>query len=101
MSFTLPTNHALTQRQIELSRNVAERLGAALESSRLFEQSQAQADRERQASETTSHLLGVTDVQTVLDLAAADFQEALGAVYTRVYLNIDTPNEARATREAS
>lgn len=102
MSFTLPADSQLSERQIELARNVAERLGSALENARLLEQTQAQAQREAQASTIGTRLLGIPDVQTVLDLAAADFQTALGAVYTHVHMNVNAAEDSqRAPQEAS
>ena len=86
LTFTIPENRAINERQIEMLRTVANRLGVALESNRLFEQTQAQAQRERKANEIGSMLLGETDIDAVLNLAAENFNEALGAVHTRVYL---------------
>jgi len=86
MSFTLPADRPIADRQIDLLRTVADRLSVALENNRLLEQTQAQAARERQASEISTLLLSATNVETVLNLAAQSFNEALGAVNTRVYL---------------
>ncbi len=86
-TFNLPHDRTIGERQLEMLRTVANRLGVALESNRLLEQTQAQALRERRASEIGSVLLSATDVETVLDLAASNFNEALGAVQTRVYLD--------------
>jgi GAF domain-containing protein len=84
MTFTL--SQPLTERQIDLLRTVSIRLGLALENNRLYEQSQAQAAREHKAGEIASRLITATDIQSVLSLAAESFNEALGAVHTRVYL---------------
>lgn len=86
LTFTVPAERAVDERQIEMLRTVVNRLGVALENNRLFEQTQAQAQRERKASEIGSTLLSETDIETVLELAAENFNEALGAVHTRVYL---------------
>jgi GAF domain-containing protein len=86
MAFAVPQGEQVSERQLEMARNVSNRLALALENARLFEQTQAQALRERRASEISSLLIGATDVETVLNLAAENFNEALGAVYTRVYL---------------
>lgn len=86
LTFTLPADRAVSDRQLDMLRTVTNRLVVALESNRLFEQSQAQAQRERKASEIGSILLSATDVNVVLDLAAENFNEALGAVRTRVTL---------------
>jgi GAF domain-containing protein len=101
MSFTLPAGSHLSERQIDLTRSVAERLGAALENTRLLEQTRGQAQREQKASEVGSRLLGLTDVQAVLDLAASDFQEILGAVYTRVYVKPEAVSDERIRQEGS
>jgi GAF domain-containing protein len=86
MSFAVPQGQQLSERQIEMARIVAERLALALENTRLFEQSQAQALRERKASEVSGLLIGATDVYSVLNLAAQNFNEALGAIHTRIYI---------------
>ncbi|MGQ9889268.1 MAG: GAF domain-containing protein [Aggregatilineales bacterium] len=86
MAFTLPPGRQATERQMDTVRAVAERLALALENVRLIEQSQAQATRERRASEVSNLLIGQQDVNAVLKLAAERFNEALGAVYTHIYL---------------
>ncbi|MEP7290162.1 MAG: GAF domain-containing protein [Chloroflexota bacterium] len=86
LTFTLPADRTVSERQIDMLRTITNRLAVALESNRLFEQTQAQAQRERKASEIGSLLLTATDVEAVLELAAENFNEALGAVHTRVVL---------------
>jgi GAF domain-containing protein len=86
MAFNVPAHRPITERQLDMARAVSERLGVALENARLFEQTQAQATRERQASEISNLLLTAPNVEAVLSLAAERFNEALGAVHTRVYL---------------
>jgi GAF domain-containing protein len=86
MAFALPLNQSLTDRQMEMANSVANRLAVALENARLVEQSQAQAARERKAGEISDQLLSQQEVHTLLDAAAQSFNEALGAIYTRIYL---------------
>jgi GAF domain-containing protein len=95
MSFRLPRNTVLTERQRELLNSVVQRLALALENKRLFEQSQTQAIRESKANEIASLLLSTTDINTVLQLAAESFNEALGAIRTEVYLQQDQEGELR------
>ncbi len=87
ISFALPSNRPLTQRQKEMITSVVQRLALALDNKRLFEQSQAQAQRESKANDIARLLLSSTDVETVLQLAATTFNEALGAVQTRIHFN--------------
>jgi GAF domain-containing protein len=86
MSFTVAKDQEISERQLEMARIVSNRLALALENTRLFEQSQAQVQRERKASELGNVLLGSTDVAAILELAAESFNEALGAVQTRIYV---------------
>lgn len=86
MSFTLPPEQILNPRQIDLMQSVGQRLSLALENRRLFEQSRTQAQREAKANEVASLLLSSTDIETVLKLAASQFNEALGAIQTRIHL---------------
>lgn len=86
MSFAVPQHYTLTERQIELSKTIAIRLGSALENARLLEQTQAQALRERKATEVANQLLSATDIDSLLRLAADSFNDALGAIQTRIYV---------------
>ena len=90
LSLNIPGSHPVSERQLDMIRAVTDRLSVALENNRLFEQTQAQATRERQASEIGSLLLTATNVESVLNIAAESFNEALGAVHTRVYLQPGT-----------
>lgn len=101
MAFKIPEGHIISDRQIELAQNVANRLALALENKRLFEQSQAQALRERKANEVAGLLISATDVETVMNLASATFNETLGAIRTRIQLDPDAFNEAAATQTPS
>lgn len=86
MAFTLPRNQQVSERQLEMAKVVSERLALALENARLVEQSQNLALRERKASEIASVLIGQQEVDSLLNIAAQNFNEALGAVYTHIYL---------------
>lgn len=86
MSFVVPLDQPLTDRQIEMANAVANRLATALENARLVEQTRAQAERERKANEISNLLLGQQEVHALIDAAAQSFNDALGAVYTRIYL---------------
>lgn len=81
---------------LELAHAVAERLALSLENARLFEQAQTTAQREQLVSEVTSQLQTARDLQTLLNMAAVQFQDALGATHTRVRLgNLPTDPAAK------
>ncbi len=90
MTFKVPQGtQIIGARQQELIRNVVQRLSLALENKRLFEQSQSQAERESMANEVGNLLLTSTDINTVLQLAAENFNQALGAIQTQIRLKPD------------
>jgi GAF domain-containing protein len=86
MSFVIPSSQILSERQIETANAVANRLAIALDNARLVEQTRSQAERELKAGEISNRLLSQQEVRTLLDTAAYSFNEALGAIYTRIYL---------------
>lgn len=86
MSFELPKDRPLTEKQIYTARIIAERLALALENRRLFEQTQAAANLERKASTATNLLLSATDVEAVMNIAVQSFNEALGAIHTSIHV---------------
>jgi len=97
-SFSVPRTRPITRRQIEIMRNVIQRLALALDNKRLFEQSQSQAQRESKANEIASLLLSSTDMDTVLRLAAVNFNDALGAVQTEIQLFAEAVEPIREER---
>ncbi len=82
--------HRWSPAAIELVQAVAERLALSLENARLFEQAQTTAQREQVVNRITSQLQATSDLQSLLTLAAEQFQEALGATQTRVRLGVPT-----------
>lgn len=60
----------------------------ALESIRLFEETQRRAERERLISEVTTRIRETLDVETVLKTAAREIGEALGLVALDVRLDL-------------
>lgn len=86
MSFQLPQGRSLSKRQMELVETISARLALALENRRLFEQSRAQAERERKANDVARVLLSATEVDMVLRIAADNFNSALGAINTEIHV---------------
>ncbi|MBE2182534.1 MAG: GAF domain-containing protein [Anaerolineae bacterium] len=84
IEFELAQADEITPEEIALIQSASEQLGLALDTVRLSEQTQAQAARERKAGEIAGQLLMANDIDALLERAASSFNEALGAVYTRV-----------------
>jgi GAF domain-containing protein len=83
----------LTAEEHELVQEVVGRMALALESARLFEQTQSAlgearrlAQRERLINRITSQLRGAGTVDEVLRIAADEMRYSVGATYTAVKL---------------
>jgi len=68
---------------------LTDQLGQALESARLYRDTQLRAAREQFVSETTAHLRETLDLDTVLQTAAREMREGLGLAEAEVRLGID------------
>ena len=99
LRFILPADNPPSERQLDLIQNIVDRLALALENKRLFEQSRSQAIRERKANEVARELIGATEVRDVLNLAAQMFNNALGAIHTRIQLQPDVMKSPTLTHE--
>jgi GAF domain-containing protein len=99
MSFSIAKDRVLSEKQIETAKIVAERLALALENRQLFEQTQAQAERERKASEAAGSFITSTDVESVMNVAVRSFNEALGAIHTRIHLQPSAVMETERSEE--
>jgi GAF domain-containing protein len=89
MAFTIATNRTISERQLDMARVVAQRLSMALETARLTEETAALAEREHKSAEVANTLLGHQQIDNLLLTAAESFNEAMGAVYTRIYIDPD------------
>jgi GAF domain-containing protein len=69
---------AWTQDEIALLGTLAEQLSVALESARLYQDTQRRAVRERLTGEVTARMRETFDVETVLKTAAQEVRQALG-----------------------
>lgn len=86
MSFTVPNDKPLNERQLDTAKALAGRLALALENKRLIEQTRMQAERERIASDVANTLISATNVDSVLSVAVESFREVLGAVNSRIHV---------------
>ena len=68
---------AWTKDEIELVETLGERLGAAVESARLYEETRRRAERERLTSEIIAKMRSSNDPRTILQTAASELRKAL------------------------
>ena len=78
-------------RELALMSNLVEQLGTALESARLYEDTQRRAARERVVSEVTARMRETLDMESVMQAAAQEIQRALGL--DRLVVRLGTPEE--------
>ncbi len=78
-------------RELALMSTLVERLGAALESAHLYEDTQRRAARERVVGEVTSRMRETLDMESVMQTAAQEIQKALGL--DRLVVRLGKPEE--------
>lgn len=81
-------NRRWSEEEIALTEAVAEQLALALESARLFEQTQSRARRETLTRQITERIRNAMDVDAMLQTAVQELGQALGA--PRVYVRLAT-----------
>jgi GAF domain-containing protein len=79
-----------TAEEVALMETLAEQLGLALESARLYQDTQRRAEHERLTGEVTAHIRETLDLDTVLQTAVHDISEALGLAALDVRLDVET-----------
>lgn len=65
--------------EIELVTALSEQIGIALDSARLYQETQRRAEREHLVSEITAKIRSTTDPQTMLQMAVEELRNILGA----------------------
>lgn len=84
-----PQHGAWSKEEIALAETLADELSVALESARLFEESQLRATREKVISETSTRIRETLDIESVLKTAAQELHKILGEVETEVWLDAE------------
>jgi PAS domain S-box-containing protein len=84
-----------TEDEIALIEAVSEQLGQTLETARLFADTQRSAERERLIGEITAKIRASTDVQGILQTAAAELGQVLGTSRALVRVTAGEPGTGR------
>ena len=77
-----------TSQQVEVLQRLVDQLGAALESARLFRDTQRRAAREQAIRQVTEQVRSAVDVEQILRNAVAELARAIGA--PRAYVRLGT-----------
>jgi GAF domain-containing protein/HAMP domain-containing protein len=78
-----------TKEEIDLVETLCERLGSAVESARLYEETRRRAERERLTSEIIAKMRATNDPRTILQTAAVELRKALNV--DRAPLLVESP----------
>jgi len=79
-----------TREQIALLEALADQVGMALESARLYQEAQRRASREQLTREITSRMRETLDTDTILQVAVREIGDALGLHDMTIRLEMDT-----------
>lgn len=87
------------QDEITLVETLSDRLSAALESARLYEETRRRAERERLTGEITARMRATNDPQAILQIAARELRQALQADRTQLVVQA-TPSSPEPSSAA-
>ena len=97
LTFHKDANHdgaRWTDEETSLLESIAEQLGAAIDSARLYEDTQRLARREQIAAEATAHIRQTLDIETVLRAAAQEIHNITHAAQVVISLTQQESSEA-------
>jgi GAF domain-containing protein len=84
-----------TQQEVALLEEITGQLGLALESARLYEDTQRRAARERLTGEVTARMRETLDIEAVLATAVDEIYRALGLDELTIYLSPEAQDSIR------
>ncbi len=93
-------NSQWTAEEQRLLETVADQLGQALESARLYQETQRRARQEHLAREITEKVRAASDVETIAQVAMEELARALGGARGFVKLRRDAENGKERAKEA-
>jgi GAF domain-containing protein/HAMP domain-containing protein len=87
--------------EINTIKAVADQIGLALETARLFEQTVRRADRERKVLEITSKIRSTTNTQQMMKIAMDELQRVLNASHAQVVVKPSEDGSSKETHKGS
>ncbi|HNT74904.1 MAG TPA: GAF domain-containing protein [Anaerolineae bacterium] len=88
------TDSAWTGEEVALVESLTEQLGVALDSARLYQDTQRRAVQERLVGEVTSRMRESLDMETVLKTAAQEMRQVLGV--SELHIRLTSPDKEAA-----
>jgi GAF domain-containing protein len=99
VSLKKPSGQSWQADEVQLMETITEQLGAAVESARLYNDTQLRAERERLITEITSRVRASSDLDAVMQTAVGEIARALESPRGTIVLRSDLINR-EATRQA-
>lgn len=84
-----------TQEEVNLLNSLTDQLEVALESARLYKDTQQRAEQERMVGEITSRIRETLDIDTILKIAVQEIGEKLGLPNAEVWLTSDQQKDTK------
>ena len=84
MRLRKPPGRSWSREELELADTITQQLFLAMESARIYQETQARAERERLAGEITSQMRASNDPQAILQTAVSQLRQALQAQRAQV-----------------
>lgn len=100
IDFSKPADGSVwTDEEIALVESMTEQLGVALDSARLYQDTQRRAARERMTREITDALQRATDMESLMRIATEELVRALGGAQAYMRLGVASPEPGSAQGE--
>ena len=92
INIVLPDNNGMDEDEIDITQALAERVGVAIESATLLEDSRRRATRESVIGDISAKLSATAEIERLMQVAVVELRDALGASEVNFKLNkLDEP----------
>lgn len=92
INIVLPDNNGMDEDEIDIAQALAERVGVAIESATLLEDSRRRATRESVIGDISAKLSATAEIERLMQVAVVELRDALGASEVNFKLNkLDEP----------
>lgn len=90
-----------TEDELQAVQEVAQQVGVALETARLFEKTVQRAEREKKVLEITGMIRATNNPQQMLEIATRELQKALGASRAQIFIRQNSEEDELNSTDAS
>jgi transcriptional regulator with GAF, ATPase, and Fis domain len=87
MNINLPEDKELDQDEADITQALAQRIGSAIETATLLEETRRRATRESMVSDISAKLSATAEIERLMQVAVGELRDALGA--SEVFLTLN------------